>query len=318
MDVVIDEDVARQLREQHAAAPEDYAKATVEQFAMLAFKRAAVDAGKSAVNKAVVADMLGIPLSVLGDRAFLYRAGEAAEPLWKRVSQDMFLNTAVELLRKARHLLTADGGTSLKAAVVRVLGEYDALPQVRRFPNGKQRRFPAEAGRGPRAPYGSKKNAKKRVQSRQTEPTPSSSDDMADRTFWTQVRTLSSEYAQRRLPGHPPEQVEAVVRSLETDLKIVFDTFGHRVQGMTRQTPLSVAVLRRQVRDACRVLHVDPPHKLSSVSERFFSQAQKQFKALARAYHPDTHGTDATRPQFDAVMEAWGIIQQFRDSLGAS
>jgi hypothetical protein len=86
---------------------------------------------------------------------------------------------------------------------------------------------------------------------------------------------------------------------------------------MSRQTPLNVALIRRQVREACRVLHVDPPLRLTAVPARFFDQAKRQFRSLARTYHTDTSGTDATRPQFEAVMEAWNVIQQFRDSLGA-
>lgn len=312
-----------QLREAHSAATTAHERATIEQRVALELRRLALVAGTHFDARRDVASVLpAASISSVEEHAFLYRYGESMTALWRRIDQDMTLGTAMALARRAKS--SRGNSESLRASVERVLAEYDSFPQVRYFKDGKQRRFPAEAGRGPRphmrkkAESDTEKSVTKQPQpKRQTEPPALPQDAAAERAFWAQIRAMSREYAMRRTSGYTPESLDAEVRTLETDLKVVFDAFSNRIQHMTRQTPVSVAVLHSKVREACRVLHVDPPLKIHNVPVGFFSRAQKQFRSLARAYHTDTTGTDASRPQFEAVMEAWKVIQQFKDSLGA-
>ena len=294
----------QRLRDEYAAATTEYERAAIEMRVRDEFQRGCAQANAPR-DRYAIARLLDVPISAVEERCSIFLAGEAAAPLWLRLEQDMAFATAVNLLRKAR--ASSKRGEPLQVAVERVLAEYDALPVVRVLSGGKIRRFLADSGR-----WGAVR--KKPV----TPPmeTPRAQKDSPDHDFWDQIRGLARGYVQRRTVGHSPEQIDAEVRLLEMDLKIAFDTFANRVQYMTRQTPLSVVVQRRRLNDACRVLHVDPPHKITAVPKRFFTHAQKQFRSLARAYHPDTNGTDVTRPQFEAVMEAWNVIRQFKDSMG--
>lgn len=56
---------------------------------------------------------------------------------------------------------------------------------------------------------------------------------------------------------------------------------------------------------------MDPPKRGSSLAATL-AQANRQKRTLARLYHPDTNeGSDTTRPQFQAVIDAYLLVEQY-------
>jgi hypothetical protein len=146
---------------------------------------------------------------------------------------------------------------------------------------------------------GDKKRNEKRV--KKTEAAESRS------PFWKAVRRLSSGYVRTLLIGVPDEDVEESLRAFEVDLEVLFD--HHRAKWGRLVRTLSVS--RSKLREALRTLHMDLPKRGQPLSS-LITQAGKQKRILARAYHPDMHGgSDVTRPMYQAVIEAYATVEQY-------
>jgi hypothetical protein len=244
-----------------------------------------------------VATVLGTQRYPIALRQRLLGYGDAFEVLWQRVEEDMMLRTACELAHTVKK--TKGRGETDQEVLSRVLAEYDARPNIYHV-----------AGKIVRRPAWLK--SKSAVSER---PPRDSSGKTSEGQFWIELRGLIRGYVQERLMGHSEMELATDIERLETDLKVVFAEFQSRIgTRRRRQVPLSVAITRRALVEACRTLHLDPPKSTTEApGEAFFKTAQRRFKELAREYHPDRHGSDATRPQFEAVMEAWRVIQDYRD-----
>ncbi len=70
--------------------------------------------------------------------------------------------------------------------------------------------------------------------------------------------------------------------------------------------------LRRSARIACRTLSIDPPKPGEPIDHNTL-RARK--RVLVRAFHPDMSGTDATREQYEAVLAACDVVEQYNQSL---
>ena len=296
------------LRTLHAAAATQREMATVESEVWMEHRRDARDRAEDPGNPApAIARFLNVPLYVVDARRRLLLAGDLADPLWGLLEGDLTLATAVRLLRCAQTRRVPP--ETLSQSLRRAIAEYYALPLQRHLGNGKVSRH------GPQRPRGTGRTSGRtaREHPKRVAPDPKPS---GDGDFWKNLRSMCSEYARSRLPDHSDEQVDADLRILEADLKVVFEQFTDRVRNKLRDTPLTVVVARRQLTEACRVLLLDPPKDRQKPPPAFFEKAKRQFKVLAREYHPDTStGGEATRPQFESVMNAWNVLQQFQHQL---
>jgi hypothetical protein len=115
------------------------------------------------------------------------------------------------------------------------------------------------------------------------------------------------------MAGYSEEAVAVALQRLDVELKVTLGQFTSRLRN--QGASVAAVMSRRQISQACHVLHMDPPRNIIAVEWVFFEKAHRQFKAMAKEYHPDMRGSEVTRPQFDAVMAAWRVIEQFRDSL---
>jgi hypothetical protein len=302
---MISEATVQKFRDEYAAATTEYERACIEQSVGLAIVRAD---GKGVHKKGagrVVGKMLGLSTHVTACHTFLINVGDLAEPLWSLLDADMTLSTATTLVRRARKIKLK--GETTQAALMRALAEYVQLPHVKHLPGGKIIRQ-----------TGPVTKPITRNTEHESEPPGAvarSGNGADERKFWAQVRGMLLGYVQSHMVGFSEENIEIEVRRMDIELKVAFEQFSHRLRGRTNQEPLSTVISRRRLSEACQVLRIDPPKSVTAVEPAFFVKAQRQFKLLAKEYHPDTHGTDATRPMFETVMSAWRTIEQFRDSL---
>jgi curved DNA-binding protein CbpA len=58
---------------------------------------------------------------------------------------------------------------------------------------------------------------------------------------------------------------------------------------------------------------VEPPKRGRRFTDAAMKEARKAYRSFARHYHPDRHGGDETlRPQFEAVIHAWTVIDTYQ------
>jgi hypothetical protein len=278
------------LKAEHAQAPTEYERASIE---VRIWNERGPGAG--ALRGAYVAAALGVRSHEVEHRARLYACGDTVAPLWERLDRDMTIATAVALAIRTKR--SKRSGESIYQSMERTLAEYDALPNVVHLPNGKVIRKKRAARLEEKAVVPGKR--------------PAASTADTDRTFWQSVRAIVGPELHRRLLGQSEHVVLTEVRRFETELKTLFEQTAQRCKTQ-KNGALSDTLLKRRVGDACRTLKVDPPAPGTPVSPQVYRKWQRQFKAAALQYHPDTHGgSDVTRPQYEATLEAWAVLQQY-------
>ncbi len=238
-------------------------------------------------------DRFETPQSKSRARQFLHSAGPAADPLWERIEQDMTLHSALQIMQGARE--RAEGGEELAFAVRTGISDYDNFGYASRSPNGKivRRRLPGSTAPPPSA----------------SDPTP------AGRAFWSFLRSHVMEYIKTRLPDADQHTRDGVIRRFEVDLNVLLADLQKEISKAPKQGLKAVlAVSRKSVTQACQVLNMRPPKVGQPVD---METARLQRKRHARAYHPDSHGgSEATRDQYQAVMEAFKLLETYNESLG--
>jgi hypothetical protein len=315
-----------ELRTDYDAATTERRRAEIETEILVEIRRSTPELLGSHVPRAAIADVLGVREGPVEERRYLVLRGELAEPLWSLIDEgDMTLHTAVELLRRAKSIKVHPETTH--SALKRAIAEYYALPYARSLANGKVTRHGTPERRGrpqvtenkkvPRKPPERPPTAPASVETHVRElPEPTASGSNVD--FWRQMRATCTDYARSRLPEVEYEQIEPHLRGLEADLKTAFEQFYEAVRRVGRTPSLRVEITRRQFTDACRALTLDPPRDIQRIPPQFFETARRQFKRLAREYHPDTSsGGEATRSRYEAVVAAWRTLQQFKDDTGS-
>lgn len=252
-----------------------------------------------------VVGILGDSVSAtdIDSRIRLYSCGDTADPIWPRVDGDMLLRGGLHLMQRAKK--TKGPGENIYQAVARVLAEYDALPHVRRVQGGKVVRQQSSTRLVRERPRGVRSRTK-------ADPVD------AERAFWQSLRAIIGPEFQRRMVGQSEMVVSRELTRFETELKVLFQQAAARAS-QQRNGALSETLLRRRLGSACEALKIDPPTRGTRPGPEFFRKAQKQFKALAREYHPDSHGgSDVTRPLYDAVVQAWNVLRDYEEALTAA
>ena len=216
----------------------------------------------------------------LRNRRDLHLAGEAAEPLWVRIENGMPLGTAVKILKEAKQNRDLIG--------------YDKAVDE------------ALAKRGYRV-----ERAVKLVEKEEAPAAPAPESITTSRALFNSLTDTLTHYLQKQLSSVPEQDRELLIEEFERDISSVIQLHGAKWRRMALKQREQQMVTRAEFHQALLTLHMDPP-KHGTKLPQLLTQANKQKRTLARMYHPDLHGgRDETRPQYEAVIEAFLVVQQY-------
>lgn len=209
-------------------------------------------------------------------RRDLHLAGDAVEPLWVRVDSGLSLGTASRILKEARRNRDVVGYA--KAV-------DDAL-----------------------AKFGYKSEREVEVEEVSLPPPESIT---SSRALFNVLRNTLMHYLQQQLNSIPEQDRELLVNEFERDISGVIHLHGAKWRRMALTQREQRMVTRAQFHRALLTLHMDPPKHGTELTQ-LLKQANKQKRTLARMYHPDLHGgSNETKPQYEAVIEAFLVVQQY-------
>lgn len=231
----------------------------------------------------------------------LHNAGEAIEELWDRIegAEKMPLPTAVGRLHAGQEYAQKNN-LDLKAGVAVALKEYDSWPWTKTRNGGKFRKRPLSQI--------SRANGKPRSRA------PLSEEKV--KKFWLRLREEIVVFMEKRLTGVDALLANELQRSFCTDLQILCEDFSHKIDrarraaNATAETNNAIRFVR--VRDACATLAMDAPEQGQPLD---LEKANKNKKMLAKKYHSDAVGDDSKRDQFNAVIEAYGVLEDYMESI---
>ena len=253
-----------------------------------------------------MAQRLGISERLASDRYCLINQGGSIDLLWKRVDDDMIVGTAVSLSRSAKQT-AADEKIPFGEALAKVLAKYDSLPAMRTAGGKVIRR---QQGK-PMFPEHTDAHAKARRRGRPPTVAPSGVSN-----FWDDLRASIANYATERLIGVDPDTAIEVSKNLEVELRSVIDAWQTKLDYLRRKAGEDSAVIgRRSVLSACQTLHLASPRVGKPIDMK---EAKKQRTRLVRLYHPDSNGgSEETRTLYEAVIEAYIILEQYNKDCAA-
>jgi hypothetical protein len=211
---------------------------------------------------------------------------------------------AVQLHRDAKaHAFEKD--IPITRALAKVLAEYDTLP-VQRKENGVTIRKRASS-KFKRVLSGTQR--RRGAPKKKTEfPTPL--------RFVAWVKDCAARYVQERGTDLDEVAIERLLIELKTDLKDFTDRVRTaQVKAKRNKDNREEAdaiidrISRRRFVEACKRLLVPIPGIGKPIDLDF---ARKQKRKLSRAYHPDLNReTEQTRIEFEAIIEAYRIVEQY-------
>jgi hypothetical protein len=249
-------------------------------------------------RRVILRDLLGVNTSDSESRSSLKSCGSAANPLWDRVeSKQMPLSTAADIVKAARAEARRSPLT-VGEIIEQKAREYDARPFTKKSRSGQVFRW------GPPQKPGFKSTSK-----------PLTEDD---RAFWKWIRENIGNYAKAKLQNVDPIVAEEAIKRFEVEMRAMIDDLQGRVsrashEGSKRTQQGSFLIARESLSEACFTLSIDPPRWGAHVD---IEKAQRQKKKLVQLYHPDKHGGDESlRPQYDKVLEAFQVIEDYNDML---
>lgn len=140
-----------------------------------------------------------------------------------------------------------------------------------------------------------------------------------DPNVWMSIRKLLSQDIERRMSGMDKTVSDALWHDIDIELKVFIDSLQSKIYRVKRrevsgQGATIAALSRAKIMYACRTLHMDPPDKHGKPIDMQFARRMK--RKLGALYHPDNHGgSDAERPRYEAVMQAYDILEQYMSTL---
>lgn len=245
-------------------------------------------------------------------RIALHSYGNRIGSLWQRLEPDyperMSLSTAMGTARRAKQLHTAypKEHRLFAHALTAALAEYDALPMSTVLEDGTVVRKKCPSAAPSRKAATQKAKASKR--------------DNGDRTpkqFYNEMRGLVSRYIAERLEGSNDGLAEQIYNDFEIELKVIIGMLQQRLKTakthLDDERQLSERTRQSHLRDDFAELGMDPPKPLLGPN---LKKTRSQYRALARAYHPDKQppGAPDLSAKFQAATEAYNrIVSYYRD-----
>jgi hypothetical protein len=215
----------------------------------------------------------------------------AADPLlWASIQAGTSLRVAVILHRAAKELATT-AGIAYHDAMMRVLAERA---------NGA----PAESTRPKR----------KRVKAAKVKPETS-------RDGWKAIRYHLAQLVGERLKDADPAFAESIHEEFIKDAQVLCSVYQNRIKRvieLTRGTRSHVESLTLDtLNDALLTLAHDPLPRLGLPVDRV--QLKKSYRSLVKQFHPDSNGgNDVLRANFEAVQNAYNIVEEYQSTYGES
>lgn len=267
----------------HAAATSWRDKAAIESSL---WHRAPKDI-RSERRREYLAGLLGEPRAQYECRYRLNTAGDWAGPILAQVDEGkMSLGVAVSRLEDARSVHRFSHVPLAEAAAL-VLVDYNAAPVMR---NGRR--------------------ARQRPASKITGEMKTS---RAPRAYYARIRAEIASYVREQVGADLG--AERLAQEFQAEIETMLVAFQQRVQSARSHRR---EVTAREIERACSVLSLDPPARGTPLSETL-ALARRQRNRLVRLYHPDKNraaGGD-TKEQYQAVVEAYGVIVAAADAAGS-
>jgi hypothetical protein len=245
-------------------------------------------------------------------RIALHAYGEYLDPLWPRLEpgypERMSLSTAMSIARRAKQLHAAypKEHQLFPSALTAALDEYNALPMSTVLEDGTVVRKKAPSAAPSRKAATRKAKASKRENGEKT-----------PKQFYREMRGLVSHYIAERLEGADDDLAEQIYGDFEVELKVIISMLQQRLKTAKTQLDderqLSDRTRQSHVRDDFAELGMDPPKPLLRPN---LKKIRGQYRALARAYHPDKQppGAPDLSAKFHAATEAYNrIVAYYRD-----
>ena len=254
-------------------------------------------------------ELAGVSSYQASQRLSLLQGGHVAEELWRRVeAKEMALRTASELLLQAKRIAFTKG-SEIAVELGNAIHRYDKLPFVVQLPDGSFLRKARPRKKGVAA-------RRARAQTPRISTKKLLGEDGGDEGFWSSVRRQTLGFLDSKLKSTDPVFKEQLVREFDVALRQLTNEFRSKVRSAASRDQVWAKVGRitkDEVAKACAVLHVDPPFE---GAEADLVQANRMKRKLLRAYHPDAHGgNDITRPQYEAVLRAYELLEKYNEQL---
>ena len=222
-----------------------------------------------------IAQLTGCSIYSAEARRALWLVGPVAQPLWHRILGGMTLNAAQKILARAK---ANPGGIPAE------IEAYDKLGFERVLANGKRVRSPRPKARNVRS--------------------------------WEKIRASVFEHARLELGEVGEADAERLARQLDVELREVLRDHHKRVARFKASHAGGVALVVQlpaaELRAACRELGVKVPAPGQPVD---LDAARKRKRELVKRYHPDVTGDEASRPAYEAVIQAFAALERYDESL---
>lgn len=246
-------------------------------------------------RRAWVAEKLGLSQFEVDKRARLVVVGDAGDPLWEALEEDLSYNAATELLIEARGLMH-EKRMPIADAIRLVVDRYQAQPITKYVGNNKVVRGKG-AGAGRKVVIDFKENPPPVVDVKAV---------VEEKNFWASIKKQFNDYAEKRLEGFDGIERADIKRSFENELRTVLESLRVKIhlKASRRKTRISFA----EVINACDVLMMAPPTRGHLPN---MSLAKKRKHTLAKEYHPDHSGTHSTGESLNNVLEAYELLDNY-------
>lgn len=235
----------------------------------------------------------GVSPTYVRERSDLHNADPLSAALWPLIDKNELIPaTAVRLIQEGRRIAAAQAVPPAEG-VRQALAAYQALPATR-YVKGRlvrqrnPRILPQQGATGRKS-------------------------QLTKGALWDTLRKSFAAFMRPRMAGIDPIVAERLWTDLEVELNLLIDTFSSKISRTVRgAAPKDDLLARRKLNSALKTLHMGP----SSVGKPIdMKKAREQKRVLARAYHPDRHGGDeTTRPQYQAVIDAYNLIEEYAAS----
>jgi len=209
-------------------------------------------------------------------RNALWSAGDIAAPLWARLDRKtLTLAEAVRYLRQAERERKQTRG-NVSARLAQLLGASVTVLHP----------TPTDV----------------------TTPPPMDRD-----AFLSGVRALVGAYAAHALGDRDAPSAARIRKTLEADIALAVSEFHKRTRSQAPSLDSVIAAVpRKRLVEACRTLSMDPPRVGKPVDA---AHAKRQYRALARLFHPDVSTEPNAAEVFGNVTDAYKTIDEYNLSL---
>jgi hypothetical protein len=235
-------------------------------------------------------------------RSNLLSAGEWVDSLWLKVHDGkMPIRVAYKLALRAKKL-AKDNGLEQDVALTNVLESYYADTYEARSPKGGTTR-------------------RKMPRPREDQPLDYIDPDTWDpdvensRKFRSLLNTLTTAFVDHRLEELDESVKRDLVRDFEFEVRVTYEDLLRKISGFRKELGMTGmdTITFSTAKQACEVLGVEPPKKSEQVDA---ITARRAHRKLASQFHPDRNGgSEKLVAQYQAVNEAWEVIQQYNEQL---